>query len=156
MPRSPMSPQRSLLVCAAARNGFVVKRTRAGLGLVTSRAFARGQFVIEYTGELVADEEADRRGGRYLFEVNSRWTVDGCARENLSRYINHSCVPNCVARTRGKKVLIYALRRIRPGEELTYHYGKVYFDTYIRPHGCRCTRCAGKAAVLRGRRRSSE
>ncbi len=97
--------------------------------------------MIEYTGALLPNAVADRRGGRYLFQVNSRWTIDGSGRENLSRYINHSCAPNCVAHTRGKRVLIYSRRRISPGEELSYDYGKEYFNEYIRPKGCLCETC---------------
>ena len=120
---------------------FVVKRTQAGLGLFTARTFARGDLVIEYTGVLLSTEAADRRGGRYLFRVNSRWTIDGQGRENLSRYINHSCKPNCVAYTRGRRVLIYSRRKIEPGEELCYNYGKEYFNAFIKPRGCLCFAC---------------
>ena len=101
--------------------------------------------MIEYTGALLPTAAADRRGGRYLFQVNSRWTIDGSGRENLSRYINHSCAPNCIAHTRGKRVLIYSRRRISPGEELSYDYGKEYFDEYIKPQGCLCESCRGPA-----------
>jgi SET domain-containing protein len=121
---------------------FVVKRSQSGLGLFAARSFARGDFVIEYTGDLLPNDEADRKGGKYLFRVNSRWTIDGCGRENLSRYINHSCRPNCVAYTRGKRVIIYSRRKIDPGEELSYDYGKEYFNAYIRPRGCLCTACS--------------
>jgi uncharacterized protein len=121
---------------------FVVKRTRIGLGLFAAIPFSKGQRVIEYTGALISNDEADRKGGRYLFQVNSRWTVDGTGRENLSRYINHSCDPNCVAYSRGKRVIIYALRDIAPGEELSYDYGSEYFDAYIRPRGCACPTCS--------------
>ena len=120
---------------------FVVKRTQAGLGLFTARTFARGDLVIEYTGVLLSTEAADRRGGRYLFRVNSRWTIDGQGRENLSRYINHSCKPNCVAYTRGRRVLIYSRRKIEPGEEICYNYGKEYFNAFIKPRGCLCFAC---------------
>jgi uncharacterized protein len=120
---------------------FVVKKTRTGLGLFAAVPFTKGDRVIEYTGALISNAEADRRGGRYLFQVNSRWTVDGTGRENLSRYINHSCSPNCVAYTRGKRILIYALRHIAPGEELSYDYGSEYFDAYIKPKGCACPAC---------------
>jgi len=131
---------------------FVVKRSRSGLGLFAARGFARGDTIIEYTGVLLPNEEADRRGGRYLFRVNSRWTIDGRGRENLSRYINHSCRPNCIAYTRGKRVIIYSRRRIAPGEELCYHYGKEYFDAYIKPTGCLCAACTGPTRQLpRGR-----
>ncbi len=139
---------------------FIVRKTRSGLGLFAARPFSRNDFVIEYTGALLANEEADLKGGRYLFRVNSRWTIDGVGRKNLSRYINHSCAPNCVAYTSRLKIRIYALRAIAPGEELTYDYGKEYFDAYIGPKGCRCARCVSPesgpgAATGRPRRESS-
>ena len=125
---------------------FIVRKTRIGLGLFANTTFSKGELVIEYTGALISNADADRKGGRYLFQVNSRWTVDGTGRENLSRYINHSCDPNCIAYTRGKRILIYARRTIAPGEELSYDYGKEYFDAFIRPRGCACPVCA----VVRG------
>jgi SET domain-containing protein len=42
------------------------------------------------------------------------------------------------------RVLIYARRNIRPGEELSYDYGKEYFEELIRPVGCKCARCVEK------------
>jgi SET domain-containing protein len=130
-------------------HGFEVKRSTRGLGLFTRKRIPRGDLVVEYTGLLLPSEEAYRRGGRYLFEVNSRWIIDGAGRENISRYINHSCRPNCEPRTRGIRVLIYARRNIRAGEELSYDYGKEYFDELIKPKGCLCDHCASTT----GRRR---
>ena len=130
------------------RDDFTVRRTPIGLGLFTRKAFAKGDFVIEYTGALLPNDEADRRGGRYLFRVNTRWTIDGTGRENLSRYINHSCSPNCIAYTRGKKIRIYALKKIAPEEELSYDYGKEYFDAYIKPTGCACVSCAAERVLV--------
>ncbi len=136
------------------RSDFVVRRTRIGLGLFANRRFSRGDFVIEYTGVLIPNDEADRRGGRYLFQINSRWTIDGRGRENLSRYINHSCRPNCIAYTRGLAVRIYARRAISPGDELSYDYGKEYFDAYIRPRGCGCDWCVAGRPGERDPRRN--
>jgi len=132
---------------------LLVRKTPTGLGLFSTRKFAKGDFIIEYTGALLYSDEADRKGGRYLFRVNSRWTIDGSGRENLSRYINHSCAPNCVVYTRGLHIRIFARRRINPGEELSYAYGKEYFDAYIRPKGCACAKCRKqevKEAASRG------
>ena len=42
------------------------------------------------------------------------------------------------------KILITATRTIYPGDEITYHYGRGYFDTFIKPHGCGCTACIQK------------
>ena len=45
---------------------IIVKRSSAGLGLFAEKPFKRGEFIIEYTGEHITHEEADKRGGRYL------------------------------------------------------------------------------------------
>lgn len=121
---------------------LTVKRGVAGLGLFTTVPRARGERIIEYTGEKVTEEEANRRGGKYLFEINDAWTIDGKGRENLARYVNHSCKPNCYAEVDEdeERIFIYAKRKIAPGEELCYDYGKVYIAEYIRGN-CRCAAC---------------
>jgi len=117
---------------------YQVKQSSAGLGLFATKPFKKGDFIIEYTGEIISREEADRRGGKYLFETSSRRVIDGKGRENVARYINHSCKPNCEPDVKGGRVKIYAIKKIAPGEEFTYDYGEEYFDDIIKPHGCRC------------------
>lgn len=122
---------------------YVVKRSSAGLGLFANREYKKGEQIIEYTGETVTEEEANRRGGKYLFELNDNWTIDGKGRSNTARYINHSCKPNAYPELTEdeKQVFIFAKRTIKPGEEITYNYGKFYFNMEIKPHGCRCAAC---------------
>lgn len=115
-----------------------VKRSKAGLGLFTEEEIPRHCFVIEYFGPYLSDLEADRKGGRFLFGVDRDLVIDGSSRSNIARYINHSCKPNCKAFTERKRIMIYAKRKIGLGEELTYHYGKEYFNDIIKPQGCRC------------------
>lgn len=119
-------------------NLFKIIRSRTGLGLATKIPLKKGEFVIEYTGDLISNKEAANLTTRYLFEVNSRWTIDGAKRGNIARYINHSCRPNCEAEIEGKRVLIYATKNIPAGTELNYDYGKEYFDEFIKPVGCKC------------------
>lgn len=120
---------------------FAVRRSSAGLGLFAETMILRDTFVIEYYGILCTRDEADKRGGKYLFEVSSRRVIDGSPRYNKARYLNHSCKPNCETDVVRGKVYIYAKRNIQPGEELTYDYGKEYFDDFIKPIGCRCQAC---------------
>lgn len=123
---------------------YLVKRSSAGLGLFAAAPFAKGELVIEYTGEVISDDEAQRRGGKYLFELNDHWTIDGKGRQNIARYINHSCKPNCEPQLNDEetKVFIYAKRNIAADEELTYNYGSDYFKRVIKPLGCRCQKCS--------------
>jgi SET domain-containing protein len=117
---------------------FLVKRGLNGLGLYANTDFKKGEKILEYVGEIISVDEADRRGGKYLFELDEKWTIDGKSRENIARYINHSCVPNCETEVDGKRVFVYTIKKVTAGEELTYDYGKEYFKEYIEPKGCRC------------------
>lgn len=120
---------------------LIKKRSSAGLGLFTTKPIKKGEHIINYTGELITAEEADRRGGRYLFELNSKWTIDGRGRDNLARYINHGCIPNAETCIEGKEIKIYAIKNINAGDEITYDYGEEYFDDFLRPVGCKCLTC---------------
>lgn len=133
----------------------VVKRSSAGLGLFTLEDLEKDDFVIEYTGEKMSTDEADRRGGKYLFTLDKNTVVDGKGRENTARYINHSCRPNCEAEIDEDEGRIYirTRRKIKAGEELTYHYGKEYWDDHIKPHGCKCIKCS-KRDTRRSRAKS--
>lgn len=123
-----------------------IKKGAHGLGLFTTAPIKKGAFIIEYVGDIITEEEANKRGGQYLFEIDSKWTIDGKSRKNTARYINHSCRPNCETDTkeRLKKVLVFAKRNIKEGEELSYDYGKAFWNDYIKPKGCRCDKCLGK------------
>jgi uncharacterized protein len=122
---------------------YLIKRSSAGLGLFAAQEFKRGDFIIEYTGERISEEEANRRGGKYLFTVTPTLTIDGKGRKNTARYINHSCAPNAEAELDEEEltIRILARRRILPGEEITYDYGKEYWNEHIKPYGCRCPKC---------------
>lgn len=121
-----------------------VKRGINGLGLFTEAPIKKGEFVIEYFGTMLTNEEANERGGKYLFEISNRRTIDGTLRENTARYINHSCRPNCEIDIKKGRVFIFAKRSIKPGEELCYDYGKDYWKEYIEPKGCSCIKCSEK------------
>ena len=104
----------------------------------------RGDFIAFYTGRLIDNDEADRLWTKYMFEVNSRWTIDGSGRRNVARYINHACKPNAETDIKKHKIIISAIKNIYPGDEITYSYGRDYFDTFIKDKGCRCVACNTK------------
>jgi uncharacterized protein len=121
------------------REDFAIRRTATGLGLFTLRPIKSGKRIVEYSGTIITNEEADRRGGRYLFELDEKRAVDGTTRSNLARYINHSCRPNAEGLTTGSRIWIWALRDIKAGEELTINYGKEYLEAHIER--CMCEKC---------------
>lgn len=121
---------------------YRVGRSNAGLGLFANRDISKDDFIIEYTGEPLTYEEADIRGGRYLFTLNDTTVLDGTGREHTARYINHSCDPNIEAVIEDEeKIMFYAMRNIGKGEELTFDYGEEYVKDIIKKEGCRCQNC---------------
>ena len=135
-----------------SKKDFAVRRTRTGLGLFATRTIPRGKRIIEYTGPRILNEEVESRRGKYFFGVNKKWSIDGSPRTNTARYINHSCKPNAEPIISGGRIWIWSRKKIKPGDEITYDYGKEYFEGLIKPIGCRCEKCASERRELRAKR----
>jgi SET domain-containing protein len=122
---------------------LAVRRSATGLGLFTLQPLPAGKRIVEFVGKVITGEEAEIKGGKYLFEINEDWYIDGSARTNLARYLNHSCRPNAVAYISGKRIWIWSKRAIRAGEEITFNYGKAFVKEYLPSQGlkCRCEKC---------------
>jgi uncharacterized protein len=108
-----------------------VRRSRMhGLGVFAAHLISRGTRIIEYLGERVTHEEADRRYAHkdtadnhtFLFIVDARTVIDAGVNGNAARFVNHACEPNCESVIENRRVFIDAIRNIEPGEELTYDY----------------------------------
>jgi SET domain-containing protein len=135
---------------------FRLGRSRTGFGLFATRPIKKRTRIAEYVGPLISNDEAIRRenrGNKYLYEINTRWTVDGTPRRNIARYFNHSCNPNAESLTIGKRIFIKSIKNIEPGEEIVYDYGTDYLKNVIGRSNCKCSRCrrrkAKKARIAR-------
>ena len=120
---------------------YIVQRTTTGLGLFALKPIAKGKRIIEYTGPIISNKEVDKRRGKYFFQINSKWSIDGSPRSNTARYLNHSCAPNAESFVFGHRIWIWSKKNIKEGEEITINYGKEYFDEHIKVSGCRCRKC---------------
>lgn len=138
---------------------FRIGRSRTGLGLFATEPIRKGKFIVEYRGRKLSNEAAERleaKGARYMYELNSRWTLDGSSRRNIARYANHSCRPNAESDVVRGRVIIRAIRNIQPGDEITYDYGRDYFkNVLMEVGGCKCVKCLEKAREERRARRLS-
>jgi SET domain-containing protein len=130
-----------------------VGRSKTGLGLFAQVPIRKGQFIIRYRGKKIPTEATEGLDTRYLFEINNRWTIDGASRSNTARYINHSCRPNAEVYFVKHVIKIRAIKNIKAGDEITYHYGRNYVDAFIKPVGCKCLSCTRKRTKLREERR---
>nr|GEW32468.1 histone-lysine N-methyltransferase ASHH3-like isoform X1 [Tanacetum cinerariifolium] len=132
----------------------VVQTEKCGSGVVAEEDIMRGEFVIEYVGEVIDDKTCEERLWRmkrqgetnfYLCEINRDMVIDATYKGNKSRYINHSCSPNTEMqkwRIDGEtRIGIFATRNIKMGEHLTYDYQFVQFgadqDCHCGAVGCR-------------------
>ena len=131
-----------------------------GRGAFATRLIRKGQRIAEYTGEKIDNDEADRRYDdekmsrhhTFLFILDDDTVVDAAVGGNDSRFINHSCDPNCEAVIEGKHIYIYALRTIRPGEELAYDYQYERMPDHTEEdeqfYACRCGAANCRGSIL--------
>ncbi|HZE09815.1 MAG TPA: SET domain-containing protein-lysine N-methyltransferase [Gemmatimonadaceae bacterium] len=117
-----------------AREPLYVVRTSKihGRGVFAARYIRKGTRILEYKGERIDNDEADRRYDdskmkhhhTFLFTLDKKTVIDGAPAVGGgdASFINHSCDPNCEAIITGKKIFIHARRGIEPGSELAYDY----------------------------------
>jgi SET domain-containing protein len=120
---------------------LAVLRSRSGRGLFTQERIPKGSFIIEYLGRPATAKQIKENRGKYLFWTSSTSMIDGNIPENTARFINHSCAPNCEIIIRKRRVYVFALRTIKPGEEISYDYGEEYFEMHLAG-SCRCNKCS--------------
>ena len=125
---------------------FCIFRTAngRGWGVKTLKPIKKGCFVTQYVGEVITNEEAEKRGkeydaaGRtYLFDLDYNeiegecpYTVDAAVYGNISHFINHSCDPNLAVYgvwidcldPNLPKLALFATRDIKQNEEITFDY----------------------------------
>ncbi|CAD5179930.1 unnamed protein product [Musa acuminata subsp. malaccensis] len=133
----------------------VVKTEYCGWGVVALEVMEKGDFVIEYIGEVIDDALCEQRlwdmkhrGDQnfYMCEIHKDFTIDATFKGNASRFLNHNCDPNCKLekwQVDGEtRVGVFALRSVDIGEPLTYDYRFVHFGPMVK---CQCgaSKCQG-------------
>jgi SET domain-containing protein len=128
-----------------------------GKGVFAVQDLAEGETLIEYVGEVITWKEALRRhphdpkdpNHTFYFHIDEKHVIDAKYGGNSSRWINHSCNPNCEADEQAGRVFIKALRNIKAGDELFYDYGLIIDASYTKkllaeyPCWCGAKNCRG-------------
>ncbi len=153
----------------ARQSGKRIQTRRSGVhgkGVYTLVDVPEGETLIEYTGEIISWTEALRRhphdpkdpNHTFYFHIDENHVIDAKYGGNSSRWINHSCDPNCIADEEEGRVFIKALRDISAGEELFYDYGLVIDEPYTKklkaqyPCWCGSKACRGTLLAPKGRK----
>src|SRR5258706_10525699 len=143
-----------------------------GMGVFALRPIKKGERIIEYKGEVIDWDEAERRhphdpeqpNHTFYFTLDDEYVIDGNVGGNSSRWINHSCHPNCEAELvegRGRlRVFIGARRDIKRGEELFFDYELVIDEPHTRQlkkdFACWCGSSNCRGTMLAPRRKSKK
>ncbi|CAD8059228.1 unnamed protein product [Paramecium sonneborni] len=127
-----------------------------GMGLFAGERIQKGQFIMQYVGEIFQInsafgrrrvQEYSKSTCTYLMKLNNQEVIDPTSKGNLARFINHSCEPNCI--TEKWNVLgevcigIFAIRDINEDEELTFDYQFDVFHTPLTKCLCGANKCKG-------------
>ena len=117
----------------AAKAALLIKVRKSrvhGQGVFALQRIRKGTRIIEYVGDRISHARANRRyddhdendNHTFLFAVDRNVVIDATVGGNDSRFINHSCDPNCESNIENRRVFVDAIRTIEPGEELNYDY----------------------------------
>ena len=150
---------------AAAGRRIQVKRSGVhGKGVFAVQPIAAGETIIEYVGEVISWEEAQRRhphdlcdpNHTFYFHIDGDHVIDALFDGNASKWINHACDPNCESDERDGRIFIQAVRDIAAGEELNYDYGLVLDERYTAKlkaeYACHCGAADCRGTMLAPKR----
>ncbi|KAL1900794.1 hypothetical protein Cpir12675_000808 [Ceratocystis pirilliformis] len=125
----------------------VIKTESRGYGVRANRCFEANQIIVEYTGEIITEEECQRRMEEnykdnecfYLMSFDQNMILDATT-GSIARFVNHSCKPNCrmvkwVVHGQPRMALFAGDDPIMTGDELTYDYK---FDPFSSKNMQKC------------------
>lgn len=117
-----------------------------GWGVFATQDIPKNKRIIFYAGEKISNKESLKRERRYIkhghiwcFKLTNRTVIDAAVGGNVSRFINHSCKPNCYIEVKDGVIWVRAAKSIKKGAELNYNYntdGEGLIKCRCRP-GCK-------------------
>jgi uncharacterized protein len=103
-----------------------------GRGIFALRNIKKGERLIEYTGKVISEKQADAlyadaqsegsMNHTFLFSLSNGNVIDATKGNFTAKWINHGCEPNCETIEDDDRVFIEAIKPIKAGDELKYDY----------------------------------
>ncbi|CAL8283138.1 unnamed protein product [Lota lota] len=134
----------------------IIKTAGKGWGLICLRDIKKGEFVNEYIGELIDEEECRARiryaqenniSHFYMLTIDKDRIIDAGPKGNYSRFMNHSCQPNCETQkwtvNGDTRVGLFAVCHIPAGTELTFNYNLDCLGNEKTVCRCGAPNCSG-------------
>ncbi|XP_066501596.1 histone-lysine N-methyltransferase, H3 lysine-36 specific [Hoplias malabaricus] len=131
-----------------------------GWGLRCCHDIKKGDFVSEYVGEVIDEEECRARirnaqendvGNFYMLTLDKDRIIDAGPKGNEARFMNHSCQPNCETQkwtiNGDTRVGLFALVDIAAGTELTFNYNLECLGNGKTVCKCGAPNCSGFLGV---------
>lgn len=117
-----------------------------GAGVFTGRTYGRGERILRFRGRRMPLERV--RDFTHVIQVGP--TVFLGPSGGIDDFVNHSCDPNAALRATGGRLELFALRRLLPGQEITFDYSTCIVDEPALD-GCLCgsPRCRGRVVAYR-------
>ena len=142
---------------------FEIRRSKIqGRGAFATENIRKGKRIIEYRGEPITHDEADRRydaddaAGRhhtFLFILDDDIVLDARTTRCDAKYLNHSCDPNCESVIEDGHIWIDAIKPIKKEQELVYDYQFEFEDNYepedVRYYACLCGTAKCRGTILK-------
>ncbi|NWX08869.1 NSD1 protein, partial [Caloenas nicobarica] len=131
-----------------------------GWGLQAKTDIRKGEFVNEYVGELIDEEECRARiryaqehdiTNFYMLTLDKDRIIDAGPKGNYARFMNHCCQPNCETQkwcvNGDTRVGLFALVNIKAGTELTFNYNLECLGNGKTVCKCGAPNCSGFLGV---------
>ncbi|XP_077182366.1 histone-lysine N-methyltransferase, H3 lysine-36 specific isoform X6 [Paroedura picta] len=131
-----------------------------GWGLQAKKDIKKGEFVNEYVGELIDEEECRARiryaqehdiTNFYMLTLDKDRIIDAGPKGNYARFMNHCCQPNCETQkwsvNGDTRVGLFAITNIKAGTELTFNYNLECLGNGKTVCKCGAPNCSGFLGV---------
>lgn len=125
-------------------DSWEAKRVKGkGLGVFAKKEIKRSTVIGDYLGKVIQTKDYDLskdKNGLYLMYFSDEASIYPDLKKPDIHLLNHSCAPNCWIYVYKGHTLFFALRKIKPGEELTISYLLNPNDGTCNPcnHVCKC------------------